>query len=264
MTAKFGSFRWFVKLQDDDYAQLISHMGQKTSEFFVTNRFTTIESNNKVRHWIFSGVTVLEKADRSSLRKKFRIWKLLFRTFPSIIEQLGKYGKDTVLTVTTDELHHGIFGTQFSHFNRCAFALPTKSSVMTSFFDGFELLSAPNPKTIATTSYAEVNNRIPALLDKVKELSVAQLTAEEQYFVDQVEKTYIPEVVNSALSMKFVSGPQRTAAEKNFATQLSLIDQKLKQLLDNSSQMMLESVQNQTAFLTSSLNVTKALPVGTN
>ena len=83
----------------------------------------------------------------------------------------------------------------------------------------------------------------------VAELQKMKLSPEDEYFMESITNEYLPSISNAAKSLTVADEWTRVEANRNFVTQLSLIEKRLTELLDGAHEGTLREVKVQTSFL---------------
>lgn len=250
----FGTEEWLGAVSDEDFVSLVEHLEEKVTEAFSVKR----TANPKDTTFLTQSLSTLLKLAKTSPQpfraeaiegKYNRVWFALFKLVKNTLVEVNTYDEDTLMPVdVATELRSKLvkYTDKFSEDLR-------KHKPKVDVFADFALAGGLSRFIPRSTSFAVVNDgvaKLSALLAKVDE---SILTVENNYFVEQVKEVYIPELVNSAISMKTVEGDERVKAEANFVRQLGLIESKLTIVISESTENVLSNVENQTLFLEQAL-----------
>lgn len=244
---EFGSAEWFQGLTEEDYQAFLAHLSSKTAMVFKVKRFIEAKDNSDIARMYQQVLTLAGEADRSSLENNQTICDVIFTNYSKSLVTLSQHGGTA------------LFYNNIGYENHKAYVVNWKQKMMEiktgGTIDLFSDLKLNNASTglAKGTSYGVVNEKVATITARLADIIVENLEAEDQYFVEQISDSYLPQIVNAAMDMRNLRGAERDEAEKMFATQLDLIDQKLSGIIVDSSQRMLASVRNQTNFLTASL-----------
>jgi hypothetical protein len=85
------------------------------------------------------------------------------------------------------------------------------------------------------------------------ELATTVTEYEDQYFIEQVSKVYVPTIIAAANQLEHASDAVRAEAEDNFLSQLHLIYSKMEVMAEKYYQATLMDVRLQTDFLNTKL-----------
>lgn len=108
-------------------------------------------------------------------------------------------------------------------------------------------------KKTAGSRLGEVRQIAAKANELAAELTTTVTEYEDQYFIEQVSKVYVPTILAAATQLEHASEAVRVEAEENFLSQLHLIYSKMEAMAEKYYQATLMDVRLQTDFLNTKL-----------
>jgi hypothetical protein len=276
MNADIPSVEWIQEASEKDYLSLIEHLDAKRRE--IQDREVLFYPALQGQPFSQSGRVVIETL-RGKKRKNpaiaANIHLFLFKKFIPLLEELEKLGftklssgkSDTYVNkmqACANEIRNIYLGDAAAAPIMGTWKAPESVKRLFGFGKPKQLLSSQVP--VPTNSYAITEKTAPRCFQLMNDVIALQRyavtlasTPEESYFLEQVEKSYLPSIVETANALKGASKEVLDKAVMNFEKQLEMIRDRLQLMIDTSSNNTLRSVETQTAFLEERLKTVEPL-----
>jgi hypothetical protein len=252
--SKFGSLRWCLQLNDEEWAVFFTSVGKQGAEALKTSQVhTSYYSSDSADGYIRSlrkHMGSVSKYPHASGYQKYKAWKTTFKTILPLLQIMQSYGKELVPEKYTDRLKASfqvLSKWEKNQIEQTAKQKQAEGSILKELQSSFVETVAPLQKL--PTGLTKPFEYIMALHTKASQL---QLTAENKYFVEQVKDDYLPAIALATMRIQSASEEAQAEANKNFTEQLSLIQKRLETIIRESEQKVLADVRAQTLFLEAS------------
>lgn len=266
MNENIPSVEWIQEASDKDYLSLIEHLNAKRRE--IQNRDILYYSALQGEPFSQSGRVIIETLKgkgRKNPAVAANIHVFLFKKFIPLLEELEKLGFTKLSNAKSDtyvnkmqayanEIRNIYLGDAAAAPVMGTWKAPESVKRLFGFGKPKQLTSSQAP--VPTNSYAITAETAPRCFQLMNDAVTLQRyavtlasTPEESYFLEQVERSYLPSIVETANALKGASKEVLDKAVMNFEKQLEMIRDRLQLMVDTSSQNTLRNVETQTAFL---------------
>lgn len=266
MTESINKYSWFKKLNQAQYLNLLAHL-QRENEVHANNLefkgMRLIESNKKGSYnssWPIDGaLRSLSTLDIEKVHNRKSVWKVIFKKIIPLIEEEKKFKGISLNFSTMTQLKvssiETLENTRKIVLNYRKIDLETEKSILQSFDKNKSLSKIVKDPT--NTPFPTVNTELERVRELIILANTGNLSAEEEYFIEQTNQNYIRSIVYSSQDLLNADFKTRDAAEKEFLKQLEIIEQQIRSVIVTSQQRTLTDVRIQTNFLTSKVESTE-------
>lgn len=259
-----GSFHWYLNASSEEFESAVKHL-QSVATDYLTGYYNVsqkprtsylkykhmdpeLAENLKIALSYFYTIdrTVrrrLLKTNLSSLKKQYRI----FTYFANVLEG--------VRTRT----HAKDWDDSYNISNRVKMYRHEIAQERTSQQASRETIAGWKPTSFAlepkregkreSTGYSSVDKALLSIAKLHKAATDCALNGEEQYFIEQVYKTYVPEIIAGAKATRAASEDVTEKAEAQLSQQCSVLITRLNAIISEASQRALDGIATQTEFL---------------
>jgi hypothetical protein len=243
---KPGSFKWFFELSDSDYAALIEHLKTTNYNLFKNKQLLAYTiHDDQVRSHVSQFLKAASKANRAKKSAARRLYKLMFKKLDVLFSELAKYGHVQASFGQSEAI------IDYSEkLKKNMHTLFTKYDAVETFemLKGLEL-SSGLVLLPARTQFPHVNNKLEELNQLALQVGKTPLAVEEQYYVDEAIKNYIPGILKASDAVQQLPSAELNELEKNFMSQVNSVKEQLQQILATANARTMQEVRSQTAFL---------------
>jgi len=276
MNVVIPSVEWIQEASEKDYQSLIEHLDEKRKE--IQDRDILYYSALQGQPFSQSGRVIIETLqgkERRDPAKAANIHQFLFKKFIPLLEEMDRLGFTKLTTGKSEsyvnrmqscanDIRNIYLGEAAAAPVMGTWKAPESVKKLFSFGKRKQLGSSKVP--IPTNSYAITAETAPRCFQLMNDVLALQRyavtlasTPEESYFLEQVEQSYLPSIVDTANALKGASKEVLDKAVMNFEKQLEMIRDRLQLMIDTSSNNTLRNVETQTAFLEERLKLAEPL-----
>lgn len=242
----------FEGMSKTEYIKLISHMRAKFDKFDIERRGLAYYGSNDstIKN---SYTAILNRALQANFDKPGMSRKIA----PLLLKKLnGLYLEIEHYSSLGRRMPEGKTNRILRRFRRLykkitLLVTSTENLEVPKLVSGFEFTSKALPTQ--ETSLPGLS----AQLDKVRSLvlvaKASPLETEEEYFLQQIEEDYLPNIVSTGVNIRNASENIKKEAQVQFSKQLNSIETELMNIIDGAASKMLQGATIQTNFLETKL-----------
>lgn len=253
----FGSKGWFRALTPSEYQEFVTHLQTQVVELhkalYTNSGAPSYQTDQKFLNikGLFGALRELQFSNPASYRGAY---KLLCVGVKKHFQFYSQYEQTALAQADLDRLDMWV---RESHLKARELvrqnALQQKGSTRDPIQNFVKGSSVNSTDMSGVTSFPRVNREIEAVQSLLSLAKGSLTTPEDDYFLSQVSTAYLPMIVSGANGVKNAVKTVRVEAEQNFLTQLDLIEQRLRQVIEEAGKRTLTQVEHQTLFLSSKL-----------
>lgn len=249
----FGGSAWFEMLSNEDYLKLVAHLRKEGLTILKSRIFEERGMQKRVRNAFIEMMDVVASTSKTR-ENSGTLHATLFPVGNDYYPRNHGYVVVTILKQWEARTRTGSLiadydaRDQVTSFNGRSATLKGLIPAR-DLFAGLVLSGTAKASMSVSTSYRTVDAKVKDLLVLVGNVTSELLTVEDQYFVERISEEYLPTIVKSAGLSKNLDGDARREAESNFMAQLSLMEEKLTRIQQDSANKVLTAVRSQTDFL---------------
>lgn len=256
-----GSAEWLASLSQEDYLKMLDHMGVKVQEIFSVPRMAAhqenllevIEEILLIARDLYPDSQDIKKfsplfaGEKPPMLTSFT-YQVLFESLNHLLQRINGYGGKWLM----DASEASKFLTTVKE-NRKTLVQARVRQTPFDMLEGLEIMGTTPSLLSRSTGYQMVDDGVREVSRQLAAIDIRMLIVEDQYFVEQVTKSYLPEIIQTADKMRTLTGPAREEASNNFTYQFVLLKAKLESVVKISTERLLDEVRTQSSFMTEAL-----------
>lgn len=259
-----GSFHWYLNASPEEFESAVKHL-QSVAADYLTGYYNISQkprtSYLKYKHMdpelaedlktALSYFYIIDRTVRrqflttnlSSLKKQYRI----FTYFANVLEQVRTrtHAKDW------DDSYS--ISSRVKTYRREIAQERTSQQASRETIAGWKpasfTLESKREAERESTGYSSVDKALLSIAELHKAAADCALNGEEKYFIEQVHKTYVPEIIAGAKATRAAAEDVTEKAEAQLSQQCSVLIARLNAIIAEASQRALDGIATQTEFL---------------